>query len=70
MDRIIEEEATLGPKAYTVTEMLHDLQSGIFSELATGKPIDVYRRNLQKAYVNKIVSFDRDPGEARAGHRG
>ena len=63
MDRIIEEEATLGPKAYTVTEMLHDLQSGIFSELATGKPIDVYRRNLQKAYVNKIVSLIGTPGK-------
>ena len=63
MDRIIEEEATLSPKAYTVTEMLHDLQSGIFSELATGKPIDVYRRNLQKAYVNKIVSLIGTPGK-------
>jgi Met-zincin/Domain of unknown function (DUF5117)/Domain of unknown function (DUF5118) len=57
MDRMIDEEATLGSKAYTVTEMLHDLQSGVFGELAMGKPIDMYRRNLQKAYVNKIVSL-------------
>jgi hypothetical protein len=73
MDRMIGEEATLGAeaahaggdragragesKAYTVTEMLHDLQSGVFGELAMGKPIDVYRRNLQKAYVNRIVSL-------------
>jgi hypothetical protein len=57
MDRMLEEEASLGSKAYTVTEMLHDLQSGVFSELAMGKPIDSYRRNLQKAYVNKIVNL-------------
>jgi hypothetical protein len=57
MHRMIVEEATLGSKAYTLTEMLHDLQSGVFGELAMSKPIDVYRRNLQKAYVNKIVDL-------------
>jgi hypothetical protein len=50
-------------KAYTVTEMLHDLQSGLFSELAMGKPIDIYRRNLQKAYVNRIVVLIGTPGK-------
>ena len=57
MKRLIEEETTLGSKAYTVTEMLHDLRNGVFSELAMGKPIDIHRRNLQKAYVDKIVSL-------------
>ena len=65
MDRMIGEEATLGSKAYMVTEMLHDLQSGVFGELAMGKPIDVYRRNLQKAYVNvieKLIGTPEKPG--------
>ena len=57
MARMLEEEATIGPKAYTVTEMLHDLQNGVFSELAMGKPIEMYRRNLQKAYVDLIVKL-------------
>jgi len=57
MARMIEAEATLGVKAYTVTEMLHDLRSGVFSELAVGKPIDIYRRNLQKAYINRLVEL-------------
>ena len=57
MDGMIEEETVLGVKAYTVTEMLHDLRSGVFSELAMGKPIDIYRRNLQKAYVNRLVEL-------------
>jgi hypothetical protein len=57
MGRMIEEETTLGTKAYTLTEMLHDLRSGVFSELPMGKPIDIYRRNLQKAYVNTIVKL-------------
>ena len=57
MDRMIEEETTLGVKAYTVTDMLHDLRGGVFGELAMGRPIDVYRRDLQKAYVNRIVQL-------------
>ena len=57
MARMIDAEAALGSKAYTVTEMLHDLRSGVFSELAMGKPIDIYRRNLQKAYINRLVEL-------------
>ena len=53
--RLIEQETSLGAKAYTVTEMLHDLQGGVFTELPTGRPIDVYRRNLQKAYVDQLI---------------
>lgn len=55
IDRLLEEQTTEGSKAYTATEMLHDLQESIFTELAATKPIDVYRRNLQKAYVNRII---------------
>ena len=55
IDRLVEQETTLGSKAYTATEMLHDLQGGIFTELATGSAIDVYRRDLQKAYVDQLI---------------
>lgn len=45
--------------AYTATEMLNDLRKGIWSELAAHRPIDIYRRSLQKSFVeslNKIVN--------------
>jgi hypothetical protein len=35
--------------------MLKDLYKGIFSELPAHKAIDIYRRNLQKAYVEDII---------------
>ncbi|GGB02458.1 zinc-dependent metalloprotease [Puia dinghuensis] len=53
--QLLQQEEALGSKAYTVTGMLHDLQSGLFSELADGKPIDAHRRMIQKYYVNKLV---------------
>ncbi len=53
--RLQEHEAILGPRAYTVAEMLLDLRSGIFGELAQAQVgVDPYRRNLQRAYVTML----------------
>jgi hypothetical protein len=41
-------------KAYTTTQMLTDLRKGIWSELASHKPIDIYRRSLQKSFVESL----------------
>jgi Met-zincin/Domain of unknown function (DUF5117)/Domain of unknown function (DUF5118) len=55
IDRLIDQQTQEGAAmTYTATEMLHDLQQGVFGELSTGKPIDVYRRSLQKAYIQKL----------------
>ena len=43
--------------AYTVSALFNDLKSGIFSELTTHKAIDIYRRNLQKMYVDRLVEL-------------
>jgi hypothetical protein len=52
--RVIENETLNGSEAYTTLEMFEDLRTGIFSELSTGEAIDTYRRNLQKALVEKM----------------
>lgn len=52
--RVIENEALNGSEAYTSVEMMEDLRRGIFSELRRGRTIDTYRRNLQKAFVEKL----------------
>ena len=43
--------------AYGADEMLTDLQKGVWSELVTKKPIDNYRRNLQKSYVENLLNL-------------
>jgi hypothetical protein len=43
--------------AYTLAELLADLRAGIWSELNTkGVSADIYRRNLQRAYIDLIGS--------------
>lgn len=54
MARMIENESLNGNNAYTLTEMMRDLRNGIWSELNTGINIDTYRRNLQRAYIDRL----------------
>ena len=44
-------------KAYSAVELFGDLQNGLFSELKSKKPIDSYRRRLQRSYVDKLNSL-------------
>ena len=54
MARLIENEALNGRDAYTLMEMMRDMRNGIWSELRTGRSIDTYRRNLQKAHIDRL----------------
>lgn len=44
-------------KAYNALELLNDVQTDLFSELSSNKPIDEYRRILQKSYVEKLSAI-------------
>jgi hypothetical protein len=61
MGKLLNAEAALGSQAYTVTDLLGDLKQNIFTELATKKPVDIYRRNLQKAYVERLGALINPP---------
>ncbi|MBP8243492.1 MAG: zinc-dependent metalloprotease, partial [Chitinophagaceae bacterium] len=57
LGKLLDAEAVNGNNAYQVTELLADLKKGIWSELAARKPVDIYRRNLQKSYVSTIIGL-------------
>jgi len=40
--------------SYALTDMMDDVRKGLFSELATQKATDIFRRNLQKTYVSQL----------------
>lgn len=42
---------------YNLDELMTDLRTSIWSELTTKKTIDIYRRNLQKVFVEKTTSL-------------
>ncbi|MDB4157861.1 zinc-dependent metalloprotease [bacterium] len=55
MARMIENEALNGSEAYTLRSMTRDLRTGIWSELYSGRKIDTYRRNLQRAHMDRLA---------------
>ena len=54
MQRMLENETMNGNEAYALYDMMKDLRRGLFNELRTGRSIDIYRRNLQRAYIERL----------------
>ena len=54
LGRVIENEALNGEEAYTITQLFNDLRKGIWTELPSGKTIDVHRRALQRAHIERL----------------
>jgi hypothetical protein len=48
-------------KAYTVQEMLRNLKLSCWKELTASRPVDMYRRNLQKIYVERLITLIKPP---------
>jgi hypothetical protein len=57
LNKLINAEAAIGNNAYKMTELFSDLKKGIWSELPARKTIEIYRRNLQKSYVNVLSNL-------------
>ena len=65
VDKLITAEAE-GGITYTATEFITDLKNIVWAEVATRKPIDVYRRNLQKDYIIRVERIF-NPVQTRSG---
>lgn len=54
LQRLSENETLNGNEDYTLLEMMTDLRNAVWSELSSGRSTDTYRRNLQRAYIDRI----------------
>ena len=70
MARMIENQTMNGSKAYSLVAMFSDLRKGVWSELYTGKTIDTYRRNLQRAHINRLDYLLNTAKNQRGANRG
>jgi len=54
--------------------MMADLRKGLWSEISTGKSIDMYRRNLQRGYLDRMeylmTDQEQNPAAARFNRGG
>ncbi|WP_116105456.1 zinc-dependent metalloprotease [Lewinella sp. IMCC34191] len=63
LERMIENETMNGDAAYTATDMLEQLRRGVWQEALAGREINVYRRNLQRAQVDRLRQLMEDNTE-------
>jgi hypothetical protein len=70
LTKMVNAEGDMGDKAYQITELLSDLKKGIWGELAAKKPIDIYRRNLQKSYISTLSGLLKSPSFPMSGGGG
>jgi hypothetical protein len=57
LNKLVLAEALDGAAAYKITDFFADINGAILRELKEDKPIDVYRRNLQKMYIEELISI-------------
>lgn len=57
LQRLIEGEAFAGKQAYALNEMLEELRQGLWAEAYTRQAIDIGRRNLQRAYLERMEAL-------------
>ncbi|MEH6682260.1 MAG: zinc-dependent metalloprotease [Sediminicola sp.] len=65
MARMIENSTLNGESAYSLLDMMESLRKGIWTELYSGQKIDTYRRNLQKAHIDRLAFLMTAPDEAK-----
>ncbi len=54
MKKMIENHALNTSTAYSMGEMLEDLTTNIYKEIGSGSNVDLYRRNLQRTFVEAM----------------
>ena len=57
LNRLSEREALHGSSAYRITDLFTDVQNGVWAELESRTQIDPFRRNLQRAYLDKMADL-------------
>ncbi len=60
MSKLIQAEAS-DANSYTILQLMNDVKKGVWTELSSKKKIDVYRRDLQKSYINILNNIINPP---------
>ena len=56
LKRLVEAEV-IQTNNYATVDMISDLKTHIFSETKTSKNVDIYKRNLQKYFTNRMANL-------------
>jgi len=57
LNRMMENETLNGTAAYAASALFDDTRKAVFSELLAAKPVNAYRRSLQRAYLAQMADL-------------
>jgi hypothetical protein len=63
LSRMAVNEAMYPDKAYRLHQYFEDLDRMMWTELKGNSAVDIYRRNLQRSYVDKLIDLAAKPGK-------
>lgn len=70
VNKLLNAESAIGTKAYTLNDLMTDLRKNIFTEIPVRRPVDIYRRNLQKNLVERLLTIVKPPAPAASAGGG
>jgi len=50
-------------ESYSIVEYMNDVKAGVWTELVNKKPVNIYRRGLQKNYVSNVLASIKEAEE-------
>ena len=70
MARMIENQTLNGSASYSLVNMMSDLRKGVWTEVYNGRSVDTYRRNLQRAYLDRMHFLLNEASDQRGFNNG
>jgi hypothetical protein len=63
LSKLAVNEAMYGDKAYALINYFNDIDDAMWAELKTNSAVDLYRRNLQRSYVDRLIELSNKSGK-------
>jgi hypothetical protein len=63
LSKLAVNEAMYGDKAYTLINYFNDMDDAMWTELKTNSAVDIYRRNLQRSYIDRLIELSNKSGK-------
>ncbi|MGC1240458.1 MAG: zinc-dependent metalloprotease [Chryseosolibacter sp.] len=63
VSKLAVNEAMYGDNAYRLIDYFNDIDDAMWTEVREEKSIDLYRRNLQRAYIEDLISLSNKSGK-------
>jgi hypothetical protein len=63
VSKLAVNQAMYGDRAYRLIDYFNDIDNAMWTELKDEQPVDLYRRNLQRSYIEQLIELSHKSGK-------